>query len=712
MRHDARFLCALLLLPAIGTVALSAEPLAYPDSAREPVVDDYHGTPIADPYRWLEQLDSPRAADWVRAQVRLTSAVLAAMPQREAIRARLMALSDYERIDVPWREAGRLFYLKSTGLQPQPVLYAQKTDRDPPVVVFDPNRLSADGSVSIGEYVLSPRGRLLAFQMAEGGADLTGIHVRDLASEEDLDDVVRGRSVTWTRDERGFFYVSSRPRTSGDAQNGSPVVMQVLYHTIGEPQARDRVVFEWQANARWAYTMASADFRYVVIVAEEGSVSEIHLIDLEDPDRPDVSANPLEILGAYRGFHTPIDIAGHTLFVRSDFEAPRQQVIALDLRAATTSPPRTVIPEAPDVIVDAAIAGDFLVVNYLADVHSRLRLFALDGEPAGEIALPGIGAVAWPLSGRPSTTDLFYPYSSFLSPDTVYRYDLRNGENLPFQVPRVLFDRARYETRQVWFESKDGTPVPMFLTATRDLELDGSHPALLTGYGGYGASSEPEYAPDIPLWLEMGGVYAVANIRGGGEYGEEWHRAGMLGRKQTSFDDFIAAAEYLVSRGYTTPGRLAIYGHSNGGLLVGAAMTQRPELFGAVVANAGHYDMLRYHRFRAGAGWVTEYGSPDDPGAFAWLRAYSPLHNLRADGCYPATLLLAADHDDRVVPSHSYKFAAALQAAQGCDRPILLRVAGNASHSYASRQEELAERADLWAFIASRLGVEMPSGGW
>lgn len=707
MRHVARFPGALLLLPVLGAASLSAEPLAYPDTARGPTVDDYHGTPIADPYRWLEQLDSPRTADWVRAQVQLTSAFLAALPQREAIRARLMALSATGRIDVPWREAGRLFYLKSTGLQPQPVLYTQKAISDPPVVVFDPNVVSPDGSISMREYVLSPGGRLLAFQMARGGADVAGIHIRDLAAGKELDDVVPGRSVTWTRDERGFFYVSNRPRTPGDVQNGSPIVMQVRYHTLGEPRARDRVVFEWQANARWAYTMASEDFRYVVIVAEEGTVSEIHVIDLEDPDRPDISAIPVEMLGAHRGFHTPIDIAGHTLFVRTDFNAPRQQVMALDLRAATTSPPRTIVPEATDVIVDAAIAGDLLVVNYLVNVHSRLRLFAQDGAPAGEIALPGIGAVGWPLSGRPSTSDLFYTYASFLSPDTVYRYDLQNRESSPFQVPRVLFDGAQYETRQVWFESKDGTRVPMFVTATKDLELDGSHPAFLTAYGGYGATSAPGYAPDISLWLEMGGVYAVANIRGGGEYGEEWHRAGMLGRKQTSFDDFFAAAEYLVSRGYTTPGRLAIYGHSNGGLLVGAAMTQRPELFGAVVANAGHYDMLRYHRFTAGAGWVTEYGSPDDAGAFPYLRAYSPLHNVRADTCYPATLLLAADHDDRVVPSHSYKFAATLQSAQGCDNPILLRVAGKASHSYATRQEELTGRADLWAFVASRLGVEM-----
>jgi prolyl oligopeptidase len=693
------------LLPVLATPAVSAQPLEYPQAARDRIVDDYHGTPVADPWRPLERLDSPRTTEWVRAQIQLTSRFLAGMMHREAIRERLLALSYYERIGVPWSEAGRLYYLKSDGLMPQPVLYAENASGDPAFVIFDPNRTSPDGSISMRNYVISPGGRLLAFEVASGGADISEIHLREIASGKDLDDVVRGSSLSWTRDERGFFYVSSRSRMSSDVQNGAPLVRQVFYHTVGKPQAEDRLVFEWQANVRWAYTMASEDFRYIIVVAEEGSVSEIHAIDLGDPDQPDVSTTPAVVLGGYSGFHTPIDIVRQTLFVRTDFEAPLKRVIALDL-GRTNSEPRTIVPEASDVIVDAAMAGDLLIVNYLSHVHSRLRLFTLDGEPKGEIALPEIGAVGWPLVGRPSGADLFYTFTSFLSPDTVYRYDLQSGQSVPFKAPPVLFDRERYETRQLWFESKDGTRVPTFVTAAKDMKLDGGHPTFLTAYGGYGANSEPAYAPGIPLWLEMGGVYAVANIRGGGEYGETWHRAGMLEHKQTSFDDFIAAAEYLVSQRYTTPDKLAIYGHSNGGLLVGAVMTQRPELFGAAVANAGHYDMLRYHRFTAGAGWVSEYGSPDDQDAFPYLRAYSPLHNVREDTCYPATLLLAADHDDRVVPSHSYKFAAALQAAQSCANPILLRIAPNASHSYASGQEQIAERTDLWSFLATHLGVE------
>jgi len=343
-------------------------------------------------------------------------------------------------------------------------------------------------------------------------------------------------------------------------------------------------------------------------------------------------------------------------------------------------------------------------VHYLSDVHSELRLFDLDGKPRGEVKLPGLGAVGWPLGGRPSTPELFFSFESPLSPPTIFRCDVKMRRTNVFKAAPVAFDADRYETRQLFYRSKDGTRVPMFVTAAKHLKRDGSHPVFMTAYGGYGSTMEPRYSPDIPLWLEMGGIYVLANIRGGGEYGEEWHRAGMLGKKQTSFDDFIAAAEYLVGEKYTTPKKIAIYGHSNGGLLIGAVLTQRPDLFGAAVANAGHYDMLRYHRFTSGAAWTTEYGSPDDSTAFQYLRAYSPLHNVREGACYPPTLLLAADHDDRVVPAHAYKFTAALQSAQSCDAPILLRIAVNASHGYASNDEMLSEHADMWAFIRTSLG--------
>ncbi|MGE5278660.1 MAG: prolyl oligopeptidase family serine peptidase [Acidobacteriota bacterium] len=687
-------------------------PLAYPDAPRDRVTDDYHGTRVPDPYRWLEDLGSKRTARWLEAEIRLTGGYLGSIPGREPVARRLAELWNYGQADVPWREAGRLYHVGTTGREAQPVLYAQKGLDDPPRPVLDPNRISPDGSIAVRDYAVSPDGRRLAYRTSRGGADVGEIRLRDLSTGRDLPEAVQGvlTSVCWTRDGRGFFYVREPSPRTGRAASGPRGGKRLLYHALGQPPSRDRSVRDWKEDARWAYCMLSEDGRYALAVAERGTESEIDALDLGDPTDPAVTAPPIPLLRDSRAFHTPIDFVGSILYLRTNLEAPRQRVVALDLREGAGARPRAVIPESSEVIADAVIAADRLVVHDLADATSRLRLFALDGRPEGEIALPGIGAVGWPLGARVSVPELFYSFTSFLQPAGVYRYDLRSKASAPFLPPRVAFDAGAYETRQVFYSSKDGTRVPMFVTAAKNVKRDGANPALLTGYGGYGASVTPAFEPDVALWLEMGGIFAVANLRGGGEYGEDWHRAGMLDRKQNSFDDFLAAAQYLITEGYTAPGRLAIYGYSNGGLLVGAAITQRPDLFAAAVAKAGHHDMLRYHRFSSGAGWISEYGSPEDPAAFRWLRAYSPLHNVRAGACYPATLLLAADHDDRVVPSHSYKFAAALQAAQGCGRPILLRVAKDASHDYASREAEIAERSDMWAFIAEQLRVRAPSG--
>jgi prolyl oligopeptidase len=556
----------------------------------------------------------------------------------------------------------------------------------------------------VRDYAVSPDGASVAYNAAPGGGDVAETRVRRLATGRDLDEVVAGvlNGVCWTRDSGGFFYVRLGPRPAGGAPDAARSAREVAYHALGTAQAGDRVVAAWP-DGRWVYAMLSDDGRWAFFVGELGEASEVYAQDLGDPRRPDTSRPAVRLLGDQPGFDTPLDVVGGTLILRTNRGAPKGRIVALDLRQGAAARPRTIVPEGSDAIESAAIAGDRIVVHDLVDVRSRLRLFAFDGSSRGEIVLPGIGAVGWPLSGRPSTRDLFYSFVSFLRPPTVYRYDLATRKSVTFRPPRAPFDASPYETRQMFFESKDGTRVPMFVTARRGLALDGSHPALLTAYGGYGASLPPDYAPDVPLWLERGGVYAVANIRGGGEYGEEWHRGGMLGKKQNGFDDFIAAAESLIARGYTAASRLAVYGHSNGGLLIGAAITQRPDLFAAAVPNAGHYDMLRYHLFTAGAGWVPEYGSSADPQAFRWLVAYSPLQNVRPGTCYPATMLLAADHDDRVVPSHSYKFTAALQAAQACDRPILLRVAVDASHQYASRRAQIEERTDMYSFLLSRV---------
>ena len=630
----ARWRALLWLSLLISPPALTAQALTYPATRRDSVIDDYHGTKVADPYRWLEQLDDPQTAEWLRAQNRLTLGYLGSVRDREAIRRRLTSLWSYARTDVPWRQAGRLFHAGNTGLQPQSVLYTQDGHNEPPRAIFDPGEISPDGAIAVGDYAVSPDGRLLAYSTSPGGADAGVTRVRELATGRDLADVVDGTltSVCWTQDARGFFYVRAPAPRPGQAASSSRIEKQLFYHFLGRAQSEDRFIREWKDNSRWLYCMLSEDGRYAIFVVEQGTESEMHALDLRDPMRPEVTAPLVRLLAEHRAFHTPIDVVGSTLYVRTELEAARGRIIALDLAQGAAARPRTVIPESAEVMVEAAVAGDRLVVHYLVDVQSRLRLFTLDGQPAGEIALPGIGSVGWPLSGRGSTPEVFYSFTSFLTPSTVYRYDLRSGASTAFHPPRTPFDGSAYETRQVFYRSRDGTRVPMFVTAAKGLRLDGSHPTLLTGYGGYGTSSKPRFHPEIPLWLEMGGVYAVANLRGGGEYGADWHRAGMLERKQNSFDDFIAAAEHLIAERYTAPGKLAIYGHSNGGLLIGAAITQRPDLFAAAVANAGHYDMLRYHRFTVGAGWISEYGSPEDPTAFRYLRAYSPLHNVRPRG--------------------------------------------------------------------------------
>jgi prolyl oligopeptidase len=512
-------------------------------------------------------------------------------------------------------------------------------------------------------------------------------------------------SVCWTRDSRGFFYIASVNNAAAAPTAASGIEKHLAYHVVGEPQAHDRRIREW-ADYRWGYCMLSEDGRHAIVVAERGAETELFTMNLGSAAQPEV-ASPLVLRLAGGYAHTPIGTIGDVLYVITNRDAPRRQIVALNLDDSTSTI-RPVIGESDEVIEEASLTSNRIVIHYLSDVKSRLRLFQHDGQAAGELPLPGVGSVGWGLGARSSQPDLFYSFTTFLTPTTVYHYDSQSGASTSFRAPAAIADANSFETRQVFYRSKDGERVPMFITARRGVALDGRNPTLLTAYGGYGATLKPEFQPDVLLWLRLGGVYALANIRGGGEYGEDWHRAGMLDRKQTSFDDFIAAAEYLLSERVTSSRMLAIYGHSNGGLLIGAAMTQRPDLFAVAVANAGHYDMLRYHRFTVGAGWIPEYGSPDDPTAFRYLRAYSPLHNVRPGTCYPATLLLAADHDDRVVPSHAYKFAAALQAVQSCDQPILLRVAHQASHSYASKDTWIAERSDMWAFISAQMNLAVP----
>jgi prolyl oligopeptidase len=708
---------ALLLasfLMSASEASLAQPARRYPESRRGDVVDDYHGTRIQDPYRWLEDLNSAETKGWITSQNVVTNALLEKIPQREQIRRRLTELWNYPRVSVPQREAGQLYYRRNSGLQKQAPLYARASLQAEPKLLLDPNTLSADGSISLADWSVSPDGRYLAFALSEGGADWAEVKVRELATGKDLPDVVRWfrfSSISWTRDGKGFFYARFPEPPKGKELEAELRDHQLHYHTVGTPQEQDRLIY-WRRELPKYFVGGgvSDDGRYLIVGLYKGTDPKNRLFyaDLGDPQRPNVAAPLVTLVDEDLAELTVLGNQGPVFVVRTDLDAPNRRVVAIDTRAKTAPKDyKQLVPESKHPLESATVAGGKLFAQYLVDVKSEVKLFSLDGQPEGELALPGIATVAG-MSGRQAERELFYVVTSPLYSSTVFRYDLDSRASTPFDAARPPFDPAKYETRQVFYTSKDGTRVPMFVTAKKGLQLDGSHPTWLYAYGGFSISITPFFRTDLPAWLEMGGVYAQPSLRGGAEYGEEWHRAGMFEKKQNVFDDFIAAAEYLIKEKYTIPAKLVIEGGSNGGLLVGAVMTQRPELFGVALPEVGVLDMLRYDRFTGGAAWAVEYGSSQDPKQFGYLLKYSPLHNLKPGTCYPATLVITADHDDRVVPSHSFKFTSALQAAQGCAKPTLIRVETQASHGYRPTDKQIAERADILAFVAQQLELRPP----
>jgi prolyl oligopeptidase len=700
------------ILLALSAPLAEAQKLQYPPSKKGDVVEDYHGTAIADPYRWMEDLAATDTKAWIGAQNALTSAYLETLPHRETLRKRITELWDYPKVSLPFREGGRIFYRKNSGLQKQSVLYMRRSLSAPPKVVLDPNKLFPDGSTALFGSAPSPDGKLLVYSLSEGGADWQTLRVRDLTTLRDLSDAVRWvrfSGVEWTNDGKGFFYSRYPEPPKGKKLEAALTGHALYYHRIGTPQSQDKLVYERKDLPSWlSYGDVSEDGKYLVIFLSRGADprNRLYVKMLGDPMEPNINAPVKPLVEDDDAEYTYFGNAGTTFFVRTDKAAPNRKVIALDVRDPASEKWRTIVPESKNAIENMTMTGGRIALQYLVDVKAELRLFDLNGRETETIALPGVGSV-FGLSGRFDTPELFYSYTSPLYPTTVFRYDRTTRKSTPFEAAATNFNPEGYETKQLWATSKDGTRIPYFVTARKDLPLDRSNPTLLYGYGGFSISQTPSYRPDVPAWLELGGVYVTANMRGGGEYGEEWHKAGMLEKKQNVFDDFIAVAEALVREGYTSPAHLAIRGGSNGGLLVGAATTQRPELFAVALPAVGVLDMLRYDKFTGGALWVSEYGAPSDPDAFKYLRAYSPLHNLRAGQCYPATLVTTADHDDRVVPSHSYKYTAAMQEAQGCDKPILLRVETKTSHGYRPTDKQIAELADQWAFAVANTGMKV-----
>jgi prolyl oligopeptidase len=703
-----RFATLVLLLATAATA--HSQQIAYPPSNRQDVTDNYFGRSVPDPYRWMEDLDSPATKSWVEAENAVTFAYLGKLPQRDSIRDRLTKLWNYPRTQVPVRVAGEIFYRRNEGLQKQSVLFRQKTLAAEPGAVLDPNTLSPDGSLAVAGWSVAPDGKYLAYTTAEGGSDLQDIRLRDLTTGKDLDERVarvKFTGITWTYDAKGFYYSRFKGSTEEADLQAANKFHQVWYHTIGS--ASDRLIFERPDNPGDGVGISvSDDGRWLFAFSSSGtSNNRMWIGDLGKPKQPNLST-PLTVVAPDEdAIYNPLGVVGRTLYLYTTWNAPNGRIVAATVGDTSRTGWRDVVPAGENAISESMLVGDRIAIVYLVDVQSKLSLFDLKGAPRGEVKLPEPGTAAG-LSGRNDGTDFFFAFSSYLRPTTIYRYDLKAGTLSPFHAAATPFDASAYETRAAFYQSKDGTKVPIFITARKGITLDGSHPTLLYGYGGFNVSIQPFYSPASAAWIELGGVYAVANLRGGSEYGEAWHHAGMRDKKQNVFDDFIAAAEFLIHEGYTTPQNLAIQGGSNGGLLVGAAMTQRPDLFGVALPAVGVMDMLRYQDFTGGRFWAEEYGSSEDSTAVGYLLAYSPMHNIKPGTCYPATLVTTADHDDRVVPSHSFKFAATLQAAQACAKPALIRIETSGSHGYRPTDRIIAEIADEFAFALANLGNSAP----
>ena len=664
---------------------------------------------MSDPYRWLEDLESPETAAWVAAQNAVTEAYLAEQPSREYFRRRIQQLWDYRKTGLPTVEGGALFYRMNVGLEPQAPLYRRDGLDGDRTLVLDPNAMWPDGTTSLAAFAPSPDLQWLAYAVSPGGADWQTIRVRNLATDADLADEIhwmRFSGLSWTEDSGGFFYSRYPEPPAGKVLEAALAGHALYYHRIGTPQSDDVLVYTNRENPSWFVSgELTEDGRYLLISTSKGAdnSNRLYVVDLEDSRAPRVGAAVRPLYLEDGAECAPIGSEGPTIFVRTDLDAPNRRIVAIDLDRVTdpdASSWRTIIPESSQAIETALACGSRIYVEYLADVTSRLAMFSSAGASMPDVPLPSIGSLAG-FTTRRGHPHLFYLFTSPLYPATVFACELASGVSVPFDAAPPPVDVTRYETTRLFATSRDGTRVPFFVTAGKGLVQDGNNPTVLYGYGGFSVTLTPSYRPDVPAWLELGGIWVTANLRGGAEYGEAWHRAGMLERKQQVFDDFIAVAEQLVREGFTSPSRLGIMGGSNGGLLVAAVMEQRPELFAAVLPAVGVLDMLRYDRFTGGRAWVTEYGSSSDAEQFRTLIRYSPLHNLVPGTCYPATLVTTADHDDRVVPSHSFKFTAALQAAQGCERPVLIRVETGGSHNFRSTEKRIAELADEWTFLAA-----------
>ena len=678
--------------------------LTYPKTRRSDHVDVYHGVKVADPYRWLEDPDSDETKAWVEAQNKVTFGYLEGIPGRERIEERLTKLWNYERFGLPRKRGGRYFYTRNDGLQNQSVLYVAESLDAEPRELLDPNTLSKDGTVALAGWQVTEDGKHLAYGLAAAGSDWREWKVKEVATGQDLTDHVKWvkfSGISWTPDGKGFFYSRYDEPKEGEEFTGTNYFQKLYFHRLGDPQAKDVLVYERKDQKEWGFDgEVTEDGRYLVITVWRGTErkNQVFYKDLKTP-----KGKVVELLAGFDAEYLFIGNDTSTFWLLTDLDAPLRRVIAIDVDNRDRANWKEVIPETEHVIRGMGLVGDRFIVSYLEDAKTSVKVFDLSGKFLDDVELPAIGT-AGGFGGRRKDTETFYSFTNFTTPSRIYRYDIQSGESTVFRKPDVDFEPADFETTQVFYHSKDGTRVPMFITHKKGIKSDGNNRTLLYGYGGFNISLTPGFSVSNLVWLESGGVYAVPNLRGGGEYGREWHEAGMKDKKQNVFDDFIAAAEWLIENKYTCRDKLAIRGGSNGGLLVGAAMTQRPDLFGATLPAVGVMDMLRFHKFTIGWAWVSDYGSSDDPDEFKTLLAYSPLHNLKPGTKYPPTMVTTADHDDRVVPAHSFKFAAQLQHAHRGDAPVLIRIETSAGHGAGTPTSKRIEAAaDSLAFLMSVL---------
>ncbi|MDG1875253.1 MAG: prolyl oligopeptidase family serine peptidase [Mariniblastus sp.] len=705
-----------LAIALMTTSGFAQEKMVYPKTKRVDQIDNFFGTPVSDPFRWLEEdvRKSDEVRAWVDAQNQVTFAAIEKLPYRKEIESRLTELWDYEKYGVPFRRGDRFFYYKNDGLQNQSVLYKLETLDAKPEVLVDPNQWSADGTDAMGGMAFSDNGELMAYGIQKAGSDWRSWKVMEVESGRDLSDElnwIKFGGVSWTKDSKGFYYSCYDAPKSGEKFQGLNLGQKVYYHKIGDNQKDDQLIHSNPENPKWGFLPSvTEDGRYLVITVWQGTDDRYRILyrDLESKN-----SDLTVLIDNFENEYSFIGNEGSKFYFKSDFEAPKKCILVIDVNDPAKENWQVVVPEAEEAMESAGIVGGYLILDHLKDAKTQIKLYDLNGKYEREVDFPGIGS-AGGFGGRRDHTETFYSFSSFNQPPSIYRYDLKSGKSTLIRRAKVDFNPDDFEVKQVFYTSKDGTKVPMFIAHKKGLVLDGTNPTLLYAYGGFNISLTPSFSIQRLQWMEMGGVFAMPNLRGGGEYGKEWHKAGTKTKKQNVFDDFIAAGEYLIENKYTSSNNLGIQGGSNGGLLVGACMTQRPDLYGACLPAVGVMDMLRFHKFTAGRFWVDDYGCADESKQeFEALNAYSPYHNLVDGTSYPATMVTTADTDDRVVPGHSFKFAARLQEAHDGPNPVLIRIESKAGHGAGKPTAKIIEEvADQWAFLAKHLGLEpdLPTG--